>query len=200
MLFARYLDTAAEGFFQLMLGAHYREIIARAYLQPNHDLSYQHTTFAELDGRIVGMVSAYSGWQHRQADKATLKNAAGGWYRRVRLVVTLFAPMMRILDTIAEQDYYLQAIAVDDDLRGQGIGVLLLNAVEKKAVDSDATRLVLDVSQGNERARRLYLRRGFSIDSRWPRRIPVRAVTFYRMTRVIPRQDEGERHRRGGTD
>lgn len=57
---ARYLDQAAEGFFHLMLGRRADDIIATAYLEVGHDLSYQNMTFAERDDVIVGMVCAYT--------------------------------------------------------------------------------------------------------------------------------------------
>ena len=49
LAFARYLDQAAEGFFRFMLGRRAELILARAFTQPDHDLSYQHVTFAERD-------------------------------------------------------------------------------------------------------------------------------------------------------
>ena len=56
LMFARCLDQAAEGFFRFMLGRRAAEILAKAFVEPDHDLSYQYVTFAECDGRIVGMV------------------------------------------------------------------------------------------------------------------------------------------------
>ncbi|MFC1634947.1 hypothetical protein ACFL5Z_08900, partial [Planctomycetota bacterium] len=47
LVFARYLDEAAEGFFRFMLGRDAGDIIARAFVEPGHDLSYQNVTFAE---------------------------------------------------------------------------------------------------------------------------------------------------------
>ena len=44
---ARYLDQAAEGFNRFWLGRRAANIIATAYAQPDHDLSYQNVTFAE---------------------------------------------------------------------------------------------------------------------------------------------------------
>ena len=60
LAFARYLDQAAEGFFRLMLGRRAGHIIATAFAQPDHDLSYQNVTFVERDNAIVGMVSGYT--------------------------------------------------------------------------------------------------------------------------------------------
>ncbi|TMR62273.1 hypothetical protein, partial [Streptococcus pseudopneumoniae] len=64
LAFARYADEAAEGFFRFMLGRRAGEIIATAFAQPDHDLSYQNVTFAERDNVIVGMVLGYTAEQH----------------------------------------------------------------------------------------------------------------------------------------
>ena len=45
LAFARYLDEAAEGFFRFWLGRCAAHIIATAFAQPDHDLSYQNCDF-----------------------------------------------------------------------------------------------------------------------------------------------------------
>ena len=113
LAFARYLDEAAEGFFRFMLGRHAEHIIATAFAQPDHDLSYQNVTFAERDNLIMGMVSGYTAEQHRRSSRQPLNQAAGGRNLRMKILQILFAPLMRIIDSIADGDFYLQAIAVD---------------------------------------------------------------------------------------
>lgn len=185
LVFARYLDEAAEGFFRFMLGRRAMEIVARAFAQPAHDLSYQHVTVAERGGAVVGMGSGYSAQQHRRSSHHALKQAAGPWNLRSRLIWVLFAPLMRIIDSIGEDDFYLQAIAVDNALRGEGVGSILMDSLEEQARAGGATRLSLDVSAKNQGARRFYERRGMVIDSQWPKWMKVPALTFYRMTKEL---------------
>ena len=97
-------------FFRLMLGRRVVDIVARAYTQPDHDFSYQNATFAELDKAIVGMATGYTAEQHRRSSRQPVKQAAGRRNLRMRIVLTLCAPLMRITDSIAEGDFYLQAI------------------------------------------------------------------------------------------
>ena len=66
LMYARYLNEAAEGFFGFMLGRRVSDIIATAYIQPDHDFSHQNVTFAEHDKVIVGMASGYTAEQHRR--------------------------------------------------------------------------------------------------------------------------------------
>ena len=69
-------------------------------------------------------------------------------------------PFFRFVQRIPEGDDYLQVLAVDEDLRGSGVGSLLIGHVERRALAAGARRLSLDVALGNQGARRLYVRRG----------------------------------------
>ncbi|UCF79074.1 MAG: GNAT family N-acetyltransferase [Candidatus Eiseniibacteriota bacterium] len=185
LAFARYLDQAAEGFFGFMLGRRARHIIAAAFAQPGHDLSYENVTFAERDNVIVGMVSGYTATQHRRSSRRPLEEAAGRPNVRMRIVQILFAPLKRIIDSIADDNFYLQAIAVDKELRGEGLGALLMDFIEDRARERGAMRLSLDVSAKNQWARRFYERRGMVVESQWPRRLKIPVLKFYRMTKPL---------------
>lgn len=185
LAFARYLDQAAEGFFRIMLGRRADEVVAKAFAMPDHGLSYQNATFAERDGVIVGMASGYPAEQRRRTSLQPLKEAAGPHHLRFSIVRTLFAPMMRIIDSIGADEFYLLAIAVDEVLRGQGVGSALADAIEARARAVGKTRLSLDVSAGNTNARRFYEERGMTVASRWPKRLALPGLTFYRMTKPV---------------
>ena len=103
----------------------------------------------------------------------------------MRIVSILFAPLMRIIDSIAEGDFYVQSIAVDKELRGDGVGSILMDSAEERARASGSTRLSLDVAAKNEGARRFYERRGMTVESQWPKRLPIPALRFYRMTKGL---------------
>ena len=168
-----------------MLGSRSRQIIATAFVQPDHDLSCQNVTFAERDNVIVGMVSGYTAEQHRRSSRKVLKEAAGRNILRMRIKLILFTPLMRIIDSIAEGDFYLQAIAVDKELRGDGVGSVLMDSFEERARATGSTRLSLDVSAKNTRACRFYERRGMAITSQWPKHLPIPGLKFYRMTKTL---------------
>lgn len=184
-VYARYLDQAAEGFFRFMLGQRFIDIIAKAFRQPGHDLSYQNVLFAEREKIIVGMVSGYTAEQHRQSSDQPLKEAAGRYNLRLMVVSTLFAPLFRIIDTIADSDFYIQAMAVDKELRGDGVGSALMDFVEDHARANGSTRLSLDVSAGNKGAHKLYEHRGMIIESQWPKRLTIPGLRFFRMVKAL---------------
>ena len=184
-VYARYLDQAAEGFFRFMLGQRFIDIIAKAFRQPGHDLSYQNVLFAEREKIIVGMVSGYTAEQHRQSSDQPLKEAAGRYNLRLMVVSTLFAPLFRIIDTIADSDFYIQAMAVDKELRGDGVGSALMDFVEDHARANGSTRLSLDVSAGNKGAHKLYEHCGMIIESQWPKRLKIPGLRFFRMVKAL---------------
>ena len=185
VVFARYADEVAEGFFRVMLGRNVVAILATAYMQPNHEHSYQNVTFAERDGVIVGMASGYDATQRHHFSDQPLKHAAGSHAVRMKAVKILYAPLMRILETVAEGDFYLLSLAVERALRGEGVGSMLLDAVEDRARANGSARLSLDVSANKEGARRLYGRRGMTVESQWPKRVVIPGVKLLRMTKTL---------------
>lgn len=184
-IFARYLDQAAEGFFHFMLGQRTVDIIATAFTQPGHDLSYQYVTFAERDKVIVGMVSGYTAEQHQLSSDSILKKAAGQYNMRFIVVSTILSPLLRIIDTIADGDFYLQAIAVDRVIRGEGVGSTLIGFIEDCARGAGSKRLSLDVSASNETARKIYVHHGMVVDSQWPKRLSIPGLRLLRMTKTL---------------
>jgi ribosomal protein S18 acetylase RimI-like enzyme len=184
LLFARYIDEAAEGFFAFMLGPNSESITASAFMEPGHALSYENVMFAEREGVVVGMSLAYTGVQHRGFSDEPLKRAAGRSALRMKLVRILLAPLWRILDTVPEGDFYLHGIAVEPEFRGAGVGSLIMDDVEARGQAAGSTRLSLDVAEKNKGARKLYGRRGMIESSEWPssRFLPT---VFVRMTKDL---------------
>ena len=185
LVFAHYLDQAAEGFFRFMFGRQSEQIIATAFTQTNHDLSYQNVIFAERNNVIVGMASGYTAEQHHHSSPQPVQQAAGLLHLRMWIVLILFAPVIQVIDSVADGDFYLQAIAVDKDLRGGGVGSILMDHFEEKARMSGSGRLCLDVSAQNEGACRLYKRRGMTIESQWPKRFSIPGLKLYRMVKTL---------------
>ena len=185
LVFARYLDEAAEGFFHLLLGRAAAETIARAFTETDNAYSFENVVFAERDGAVVGMVSGYTVEQYRRFSDRPLTRAAGRRALRLMAMSMLLAPILRVLDTLGEGEFYIQALAVDHEARGRGVGSALIDRIEQRAVASGSARLALDVSGSNEGARRLYERRGMTVESEWPKRIAIPGVRILRMTKAL---------------
>ncbi len=153
---------------EVMFGARYEAVIANAFLEPDHDTSYQNVTFAEADGEIVGMILAYTEAQHRRSSMDPQRRAAGRLRLRLRMVELFMGPLMHLNDSMEEGDYYLQFIAVDQEKRVGGVGTALLDEFEAQARAKDSTRLSLDVSTSNNVAREFYRNRGWEDEFEWP--------------------------------
>ncbi len=177
----RYLDQAAEGFFRILLGKEASSIIARAYLEPNHSYSFENVTFAEDGERLVGMALGYTADAKRKFSDAPIERAAGRRRFRMNALKTLATPMLRVLNVVPDGYFYLLALAVDEDARGQGVGSLLMGHVEDHAREVGAEKLALDVAATNVGARRLYERRGMVIESRWPMSVRLPTLRFVRL-------------------
>lgn len=183
--FAGYLDTAADGMFRLLLGRRFDRIIGEAYLGPGHDLSYETTVFAELDGHIVGMASAYSSAQHQMSTDAPLRKAAGVRFMRMAVLGSLATGLLSFMDDVPAGDFYLQAVAVSDDQRGAGIGSLLIDDAERQAIAAGCTRLALDVGVKNKSARALYERRGMNVVAESPSVVLTPGTGVLRMVKSL---------------
>lgn len=181
----RYLDEAAEGFFRFMLGRKATQIIAKAFVQTNHSYSFKNVVFAEHKKCIVGMALGFTAEQHRRFSDQPVKEAAGYRALRMMIVKRLCTPLIRILNTLEDGDFYILSMAVDKELRGKGIGSALMDSMEERALAGGATRLALDVSAGNKGARKLYERRGMTIESQWPKRLVIPGLKLFRMTRKL---------------
>ncbi len=180
-VFADFADQAADGLFRWMLGPGFVDIIARAFVSPGHDLSFEYASFAEDDGTIVGMICGYSSEQHARAGDGALLSAAG--WRAPRLVSRwlIAYPVMRFMDRLPAGDWYVQMVAVDPARRGQGVGTMLLGFAEETARAAGASRLVLDVVVTNDGARRLYERRGMVAEARSPSLLGLSGTALDRM-------------------
>jgi ribosomal protein S18 acetylase RimI-like enzyme len=182
---ARYLDEAAEGFIRFIYGRRYERIIAKAYIQPGNQYSFENVVFAERDGGLVGMALGFSAEQRASFSEDVIREAQGSAAFRIRMVMTIFAPIMRIIESLSAGDYYVLAIAVDRERRGEGIGSRLMDAMVGRARDAGCVRLALDVAAKNEGALRMYERRGMKIESQWPKRLAIPGMRFFRMTGPI---------------
>jgi ribosomal protein S18 acetylase RimI-like enzyme len=148
---------------------------------------------AEQDGGIVGMALGFMAEERRRSSDRPLRQAAGFPSARMRTVQLLTRPMLQVLNAIADGDFYLLSIAIDEGLRGQGVGFALMDAIEDRARASGSTRLTLDVAAKIEGARRLYEHREMTVESRWPKRLPLRGLKLFRMTKSLEAPTDLER-------
>lgn len=184
IVFARLFDETSEGFLSSALGKQAYELIARAYVKPGNSYSYKNVSFVESESEIVGMVSGYSYSDKEDFNSRILKDLSEGNKFKLGMFSIIERFMSRHLGPVGEGDFYIQAIVVSGQMRGQGIGRNLMEYIENRAKERRSVTLSLDVSSKNSNAIALYDKRGMSIDSFWPHS-PLLPRVFTRMTKKL---------------
>ena len=184
-IFAAYLDVAADGMFRLLFGRDHESVVAEAFLEPSHDLSYEHVVFAELDRHIVGMASGYTAAEHERSTDAPLRSAAGWRTMRMVGIAVIAGGLIEFMDAVPDGAYYLQAITVDEQHRGAGIGSALMDHAERLATSHGCSQLLLDVAADNDAARRLYERRGMVKVAESPSVLLLPQSSVFRMAKPL---------------
>jgi len=115
---------------------------------------------AEADGQVAGMAVLRRDHKHRVRWLKVwqiVRRHVGGW--RVFTATFIMAAMCSNLCTPTRS--YLEALAVDQHYRGQGIGTLLLERCFEESQQAGKREISLHVVDTNPRARQLYERMGF---------------------------------------
>ncbi|TWI70306.1 acetyltransferase (GNAT) family protein [Desulfobotulus alkaliphilus] len=164
LFFAQALNMASDGLLHFLFGSGYGDIIAQTSMVSGHDLSLEHVLLAECEGEPVAMLSGMA--VASMADfSPVLRRAAGRQIWRAGLLALTALPLFKAMSIHNPNDWYLQAIAVSEKLRGTGTGSKLLAMAEERAISCGAHRITLDVSSANAAALRLYQRMGYGQES-----------------------------------
>lgn len=182
--YARFLNEAAEGFFEKMLGPKAYEIIAEAFVKPNNDYSFENAAMMEFKGNIVGMVSGFTLAEKEGFRQNILSEFSQGAGARIRMFSTTAKWLSRHMGPRKKEEFYLEAIAVSAEMRGKGLGQRMLKHTVDLALRRGAKTLALDVSSKNGKAIRSYEKFGMEITSQWPDFLKLPPV-FTRMEKEI---------------
>lgn len=110
------------------------------------------------EGELIGVAAyQYNGKVTLDITLSTMIEIYGFW-RGIKKMFMLFThfPAKRDISTL-----YVDALAVDDRFRGQGVGQLLLKEIEKIAKAENLSFVSLDVVKENTKAKELYEKVGF---------------------------------------
>ncbi|MGF1629772.1 MAG: GNAT family N-acetyltransferase [Kiloniellaceae bacterium] len=120
------------------------------------NFSYRNAVVAHLDGKIAGMLLAYTLPAPRAQDLAELP-----------AIPPLLRPLVE-LEYRVPGSFYVNALAVFPLFRGRGIGGALLDIALERARRAHCDRLSVQVFAENAGALRLYLRSGYRVADRRP--------------------------------
>ena len=139
------------------------DFLRHALARPGGEFGYGVHVVGESGGRIVASGGGWPGGGGAFA-RATLASIAGFvpvmslpamWKRGAQAVSVMPDPVAG--------EFYIGHLGVDPAMRGQGVGEAMVRHLLAQAVQSGASRAVLDVSAENPRAQALYERLGFGV-------------------------------------
>lgn len=182
LVYAQHMNLLSPG-FKKIYGEEADEVVATAYMQPGHILSFEHVVFAELNDEVIGTLACFTQEQHTESITGGLKTALRS-YRSFRFGSVFLARFLRHFGPETPNDYYVWALFVEETLRGQKLGSRLLDLAEERAREYGYGRLVLDVAAENQGGIRLYERRGMTLGAGWPN-FPFMPPGAYRMSKPL---------------
>lgn len=184
ILFAQFFDEASEGFFKSILGVKTHEIIADAFIKSNNEYSFENVTVIEYKSKIVGMVSGYRLNEKMGFKQNILTQFTNGAKFRIKMFALVGKVLSHFLGPREDEDYYLQSIAINSDMRGKGFGQKLMKHSAEIAKKNGCKTLSLDVSSKNKKAINSYNKFGMEVSSHWPNFLMLPPV-FTRMVKEL---------------
>lgn len=155
---AELINIASEGaidylFHDLIPGMAPVQLVAHNLESAESYYSYENAIVAEYRQKPVGVSLSFPSHYHQITEE-----------------LEKFLPKERLehfrhfFTARVENSLFLDALCVDAQLRGKGIGSKLLALTKTKAIDSGFNALSLMVFADNKEAQRLYVRCGFKVE------------------------------------
>ena len=150
------LDSlAGEGVLEFLLeglvpGMTAAEVAAHDMAENQGPRSFRNVLVAETNGKVKGMAFSFHSQNHCITDDM-----------RKFIPAERLTPLEAFFSTRVEDSLYLDALAVDPDLQGHGIGKRLVELTKQKALDMGFGSLSLIVFEHNQNALGLYRKQGF---------------------------------------
>lgn len=119
-----------------------------------HELyySYENSIVAEYQGKVIGAALNFP------ADGLMISEQMAAHYSSQKLQYIQY-----FVDNKIEDSWHLDALCVQADFRGYGVGEILLEAVKKDALDFGFSRIGVYVFGSNVRAIEFYKKNGFQL-------------------------------------
>jgi len=148
-------SVAGEGLLEFMLdglvpGMSAVEVAAIDLADNKGPKSYRNVIVAEVKNKVKGMAFSYHSRHHLIDDEL-----------REFIPAERLHPLKPLFSARVENSLYLDTLAVDEDLHGQGVGGKLIDLTRQKARKEGFGSLSLIVSAENERALNVYRKHGF---------------------------------------
>ncbi|MDX2216009.1 MAG: GNAT family N-acetyltransferase [Oculatellaceae cyanobacterium bins.114] len=138
------------------------EIGAKRYANPDNPFGYKNCLIAESNGAIAGMMTSFA--TVNAADSSPLETQSTPVDKPISDQPDVLAPYsLEVPNT-----WYICALALFPEFRGQGIGTQFLKLAHQQAKNHELSELSLLCFEQNVRAFQLYQRHGFQVIGRTP--------------------------------
>ncbi len=184
--FAALILLSSPSLFPTIYGDRVETIVQRLFRKRRNLFSFEHTYFAELGGKKVGMLLGYD-WQTKKREN--LKTGLLLFREMKTYFLGKLPGMLKAMNAIGmvgDREHYISNLAIYPDHQSMGIGTVLIRKAEEEAGQKGARRMALDVETENSSAIRLYERLGFSAVAESSLRLRGgRSFEFYRMCKEL---------------
>ena len=188
---ARLIYGAGPTLYNLLFGPSSKQAIAlfeTLFALPQNPFSFENALLAERNGQVVGMALAADVAQRRRNGGRMMRllpRHRGLWPLVRSLPVVL--DIMRCSSTPPPDAYYLGILSVAPDVRGQGVGSMLIEEVHRHARQAGCPSIALHAELDNVDAQRFYRRHGYKITGTYPaRRVAALGMAgFVSMARAL---------------
>lgn len=171
---ARLIYGAGPILYNLLFGPSPEQAIGlfeALFALPQNPFSFENALVAERGGRVVGLALAADVAQRQRNGRRMMRllpRHRGVWPLVRSLPVVL--DIMRCSSTPPPDAYYLGILSVVPDVRGQGLGTLLIDEVHRRARQAGCPSIALHAELDNLDAQRFYRRHGYQITGTYPAR------------------------------
>ena len=182
---SRLILLSGPSFLTALLGPQAVDIVETLVPRKHNLFSHEFTRVALVGEKTAGMLVGCTG---RQRNKVALHTGRLLLQRsRSRLLTTLrnLVRAEMLLTPPGKADFYITSVAVYPQVRGRGVGTMLLLDAQSRARAAKCRRLVLDVEAENRPALSLYRKLGFVESRHASARIGGTEFTFVSMMRQI---------------
>ena len=166
-----------------------KRILRTLFQKPGHRLSYSVTEVVLHKGRIIGLLTAFSGRRLSRMNRRLDLLILGQYSLRGKLAVVSRGWPLVFIKEATRKEYFLSNLVVKKHFRGRGLGELMLAHIEDKAQEAGFQSVSLMVAIGNSGARRFYENHGFTtaaIHLESNQRVGSLGAGYQRMVKDLP--------------
>jgi len=159
--FIKLLLISEPELYQELFGRNYLEILEALFKRQNNNFSYENIIIAKKGDEVLGMLLGYS---YEKFVKMIFKSSITFFRVMGCQFFTSLPKFIKLgssMEKIDKNSFYISNLAVYPEYRRRGIGKKLMTKAEEIAINSECSKICLDVSYENEKAMLFYKSLGF---------------------------------------